>query len=94
MGTTGGILKFTDMDHPVGIAMFHQLHCLVQIRTFMQHAQEGKDIGWDMASNHRLADENMHGHWAHCFDYLRQVSDSVHFIWIGQISSDMRSRKE
>lgn len=73
MGEAEGVIRYEGMEKPVGMGMFHQLHCLKQIRTALQHSQEGRDIGFDMESNMKLPDD-VKGHWAHCFDYLRQVS--------------------
>lgn len=48
---------------------FHQLHCLDSFRSAIQQLQDGKQIGFDHAT-----DTAAHkGHWPHCFDYLRQI---------------------
>ncbi|KAF2710789.1 hypothetical protein K504DRAFT_376102 [Pleomassaria siparia CBS 279.74] len=44
------------------IAMFHQMHCLAAMRSVIQRAREGEDVGKDWTDDL---------HWPHCFDYLR-----------------------
>ncbi|KAK5019103.1 hypothetical protein LTR39_000592 [Cryomyces antarcticus] len=74
MGGSGGAIHTAEnredgVVRPAGISMFHQLHCLMGIRSAIQQLQAGKKIGYSEqtdVSEHR-------GHWPHCFDYLRQV---------------------
>ncbi|PQE23634.1 Tat pathway signal sequence protein [Rutstroemia sp. NJR-2017a BVV2] len=47
---------------PMGVAVFHQLHCLDAIRRSYYAAIDGVEL------NHHLAP----GHVRHCIDYLRQ----------------------
>lgn len=51
----------TDAD---GTLRFHQIQCLASLRSALQSAQDGKDIG---------NSEKEGRHWSHCFDYLYQV---------------------
>lgn len=61
--------------HNFGIAMFHQLHCLQNLRSGLQLLQsvvsEEDDGGISKQEGRKLLDEV---HLGHCVDYLRQVS--------------------
>ncbi|PVH78110.1 hypothetical protein DL98DRAFT_590634 [Cadophora sp. DSE1049] len=52
-----------------GVSMYHQLHCLMMIRTLYWQALRG-DRNLKMAGNNDLEEEM--GHVNHCFDYIRQ----------------------
>jgi hypothetical protein len=58
---------------PYGIAMFHQLHCLQEIRTALQNA-----VNPNRQTEKKHASENhseaLPWHVLHCFDYMRHVS--------------------
>ncbi|KAK0121764.1 hypothetical protein ONS95_010050 [Cadophora gregata] len=60
------------MPHNVqnyGVSMYHQIHCLMMIRTLYWQALRG-DRTLRMAENDGLEEEM--GHVNHCFDYIRQ----------------------
>jgi hypothetical protein len=40
------------------------MHCLAAMRSVLQKAREGEEIGKDWSDDF---------HWPHCFDYLRMV---------------------
>ncbi|KAH6712419.1 hypothetical protein BKA61DRAFT_85129 [Leptodontidium sp. MPI-SDFR-AT-0119] len=52
-----------------GVSMYHQLHCLMMIRTLYWQALRG-DRNLKMAENDGLEEEMVHVN--HCFDYIRQ----------------------
>ncbi|KAH7348465.1 hypothetical protein BKA65DRAFT_427480 [Rhexocercosporidium sp. MPI-PUGE-AT-0058] len=52
-----------------GVSMYHQLHCLMMIRTLYWQALRG-DRNLKMDENDDLEEEM--GHVNHCFDYIRQ----------------------
>ncbi|KAG4422700.1 hypothetical protein IFR04_004178 [Cadophora malorum] len=52
-----------------GVSMYHQLHCLMMIRTLYWQALRG-DRNLMMEENDGLEEEM--GHVNHCFDYIRQ----------------------
>ncbi|KAH7412779.1 hypothetical protein BKA64DRAFT_770533 [Cadophora sp. MPI-SDFR-AT-0126] len=52
-----------------GVSMYHQLHCLMMIRTLYWQALRG-DRNLKMVENDGLEEEM--GHVNHCFDYIRQ----------------------
>lgn len=78
----GGFLQVEKEDGGevgFGVSMFHQLHCLVMIRSMllgqpMSHAHEASD--W--------SEDNMH--WLHCLDYLAQVFESPFYIVFFSVS--------
>lgn len=58
-------------DEPYGIAMFHQLHCIVDIR---QHYSSFLNVSGTKDEDRELAkDTKQRAHMAHCFNWLRQV---------------------
>jgi hypothetical protein len=62
-GRGGGMIQDENGDL-ASITMFHQIHCLQVVRTALQKARAGHDIG---------VNQHDDGHWPHCLDYLRQV---------------------
>jgi Mycotoxin biosynthesis protein UstYa len=58
---------------------FHQLHCVAAIRSALQEAVEGKDIGRSWKDG---------GHWPHCLDYFVSVC-TVEIILVS-FSSNMQ----
>jgi hypothetical protein len=71
-GGSKGVI-YTKLGRPdgkirkAGLAMFHQLECLAQIRMAVQKLQDKNITGVDAEM------DGLHGYWAHCFDYLRQI---------------------
>lgn len=62
-------------DGNVGVSMFHQLHCLKNLRTALQGLQYPEQS--QMHHDHSQEGNRSHPigmHWTHCLDYLRQVS--------------------
>lgn len=53
------------------ISLFHQLHCLAGIRTFMSATKQAIGRNDTVRVNEIVLDP-LQDHMAHCFDYLRQ----------------------
>ncbi|KAI0197056.1 hypothetical protein EV127DRAFT_415468 [Xylaria flabelliformis] len=74
----GGFLMVEDQNHETqgyGVSMFHQLHCLVMVRSMLMHG--GMDHQMHMHNGHARdegkKDATEQGHWLHCFDYIAQA---------------------
>ncbi|KAI9374415.1 hypothetical protein BJX61DRAFT_540862 [Aspergillus egyptiacus] len=56
-----------------GIAMFHQLHCLITIRDLIFRENSVRpNNSYNKAHQQEIEEQNVE-HWAHCFDYLAQA---------------------
>ncbi|MCJ1377067.1 hypothetical protein MMC17_000157 [Xylographa soralifera] len=62
--------SFND-GHPFGIAMFHQIHCLHEIRRRYTFLLGGPDVEAKDIDFAKSAAEQ--GHISHCFDWVRQA---------------------
>ena len=79
MTPNGGFIEQPDSEGIMrkhGVAMFHQLHCLIMLRTEIQrlmhidqshHGRRGGETEQDREALHEKY------HWMHCIDYIRQV---------------------
>lgn len=52
-------------------SLFHQLHCLAGIRTFLSTMKQAIELNNSLLVNEIILDPRQ-DHMAHCFDYLRQ----------------------
>ncbi|OJJ66208.1 hypothetical protein ASPBRDRAFT_59883 [Aspergillus brasiliensis CBS 101740] len=72
----GGILKVRTDNHTItdyGISMFHQLHCLTVLRGLI-FPETSQHHGASTSPSHSGNRHEDAVHWAHCFDYIAQVS--------------------
>ena len=83
MPPNGGFIEQPDNEGIItkyGIGMFHQLHCLIMIRTEIQrlmHVEQshhGRRGGKSEPDGEALHEKY---HWMHCIDYIRQVRGSL-----------------
>lgn len=72
----GGILKVRTHNNTItdyGISMFHQLHCLTVLRGLI-FPETSQHHGASTSPSHSGDEHEDAVHWAHCFDYIAQVS--------------------
>ena len=72
----GGILKVRTDNNTItdyGISMFHQLHCLTVLRGLI-FPETSQHHGASTSPSHSGDEHEDAVHWAHCFDYIAQVS--------------------
>lgn len=74
----GGFMS-TDKDEKgnnllYGLSMFHQLHCLTMIRSIIFTNTSMREENTQLQTFNGREPREDYAHWAHCFDYVLQVS--------------------